>query len=328
MTDSLRIGTRGSALALAQTRTIAQSLGAACGLPIELVTVTTHGDTSRESLATLGGTGVFASALRDALLAGRCDAVVHSLKDLPTLAQPGLVIGAIPRRADARDVLCARDKLTLKTLAPGARVGTGSPRRMAQLHQARGDVQIVDIRGNVDTRLGRVFGTGAAGSQPTDALDAVILAAAGLSRLGRSDTATDTFSLSDWPTAPGQGALAIEVREGDERGRGVLAKALASVNHASTNACAAAERFVLAGLDAGCSAPIGTSAQIDDGMLFLTATVYEPAGDRRITSSHAATLEGAALPALLAAAKEVADRVVAELLEAGAGEFAPLGDGA
>jgi hydroxymethylbilane synthase len=323
MTDALRIGTRGSTLALAQTRAIAQSLESASGRPIELVSVTTHGDTSRESLSTLGGTGVFASALRDALLDGRCDAVVHSLKDLPTAAQPGLVIGAIPRRADARDVLCARDGLTLHSLAPGARVGTGSPRRMAQLRAARGDVEVVDIRGNVDTRLSRVLD---ADAHDENALDAVILAAAGMSRLGRADAATETFSLSDWPTAPGQGALAIEVRDGEERGRGLLAKALTAVNHATTNACAVAERLVLAGLDAGCSAPIGTSAQIDDGLMFLTATVYKPDGTQRITSSHAVSLDGTALPMLLAAARDVAERVVAELLDAGAGQLAPLGD--
>ncbi|MEO8908117.1 MAG: hydroxymethylbilane synthase [Microbacteriaceae bacterium] len=328
----LRIGTRGSALAIAQTRAIAKALGAASGLEIELVTVTTHGDTSRESLAVLGGTGVFAGALRDALLQDRCDVVVHSLKDLPTSAVPGLVIGAIPRRADARDVLCARGGLTLHTLPAGARVGTGSPRRVAQLRHARPDIDVVDIRGNVDTRLDRVFG----GAEPRvdssdhdrasgDALDAIILAAAGLGRLGRADAASDTFSLSDWPTAPGQGALAIEVRDGDERGRGGLANALASLNHVTTNACASAERLVLAGLDAGCSAPIGTTAQLDDGLLFLTATVYKPDGTQQITSSHAATPDGMALPALLEAARDVSTRVVAELLAAGAGELAPLG---
>ncbi|HEY5223072.1 MAG TPA: hydroxymethylbilane synthase [Microbacteriaceae bacterium] len=320
MTDVLRIGTRGSALALAQTRAIAKALGAASGCEIELVTVTTHGDTSRESLSALGGTGVFASALRDALLEDRCDAVVHSLKDLPTVAVPGLVIGAIPRRADARDVLCARDELTLAALPTGARVGTGSPRRIAQLRHTRPDVEVVDIRGNVDTRLGRVFDLDATDA---DALDAIILAAAGLGRLGRADAATDTFSLSDWPTAPGQGALAIEVRDGDEHGRGVLATALKSVNHVTTNACATAERLVLAGLNAGCSAPIGTTAQFDDGIFFLTATVYKPDGTERITSSHAATPDATTLPALLDAARDVSARVVTELLEAGAAELAP-----
>jgi len=330
MTASLRVGTRGSELALAQTRVVAAALGKASGREVELVTVTTHGDTSRDSLADLGGTGVFASALRESLLAEECDVIVHSLKDLPTAAYPGLAIGAVPRRADARDVLCASTELhasgesTLGTVPAGTRIGTGSPRRAAQVRAARPDVEVVDIRGNVDSRLGRV----GADSSNSDRLDAVILAAAGLSRLGRSDAATDTFSLSEWPTAPGQGALALEVRDGEQRGSAPLAKALASVNHATTRAMISAERLVLAGLEAGCSAPIGATAMIDDGLLFLTATVYKPDGTQRITSSHATSLEGAAFHALLAGAQDAAARVVAELLGSGAAELAPLGGGA
>ncbi|MDQ1574144.1 MAG: hydroxymethylbilane synthase, partial [Actinomycetota bacterium] len=152
---TMRIGTRGSALALAQTRIVAADLEKT-GVTVELVIVTTEGDTSKASLASLGGTGVFASALREALLDGRCDAVVHSLKDLPTKPHPGLVIGAIPKREDVRDALCARDGLTLDDLPAGAKVGTGSPRRQAQLRSRRPDLEVVDIRGNVDTRLGRV----------------------------------------------------------------------------------------------------------------------------------------------------------------------------
>ena len=152
----VRIGTRGSALALAQTQTIANSLAARTGVEVEIVTVRTEGDTSTESLASLGGTGVFAGALREALIAGRCDVVVHSLKDLPTAAYPGLSIGAVPKRVDARDALCARDELTLDTLPEGAKVGTGSPRRAAQLRSRRPDLEVVDIRGNVDTRLAHV----------------------------------------------------------------------------------------------------------------------------------------------------------------------------
>ena len=199
----LRIGTRGSALAVAQTTAVAESIARATGLDIELVTITTHGDTSRESLSELGGTGVFATALREALLADECDLLVHSLTDRPTAPAPGLVIGAVPKRADARDALCARDGFTLDTLPDGAKVGTGSPRRVAQLKSVRPDLDVVDIRGNVDTRLGRV----AEGD-----LDAVVLAAAGLGRLGRLDAVTDFFPLSQVPTAPGQGALALEVR--------------------------------------------------------------------------------------------------------------------
>jgi len=314
VSPAIRVGTRGSALAMAQTTAVANRIATLAGAPVEIIPITTHGDTSRESLASLGGTGVFATALRDALLAGDCDLVVHSLKDLPTGAHPGLVIGATPKRADARDVLCARAGFTLDTLPEGARVGTGSPRRAAQLRSLRPDLEVVDIRGNVDTRLGRV----AEGD-----LDAVVLAAAGLGRLGRLDEVAPEFlELSAWPTAPGQGALAIEVREGKpERG---LAVALAAINHGSTQATTTAERLVLAHLEAGCAAPIGATAVIDDGLLFLTATVYSPDGTRKVTSSHAATPESHSASHLFEAAEDVADRASRELLAGGAAQFAPL----
>lgn len=319
---ALRVGTRGSALALAQTRQVADSLAKASGLNVELVTITTHGDTTTESLSQLGGTGVFTSALRDALLRGEIDVAVHSLKDLPTAEHPDIVLAAVPKRADARDVLCARDGLVLDTLPEGARVGTGSPRRMAQLKSVRADLDVVDIRGNIDTRLGRVFDA----VDDDRRLDAIVLAAAGLGRLGRADAATQHLELSDWPTAPGQGALALETRrEKDAAPEGrALAKALDAVNHATTRANVAAERGVLAGLEAGCAAPLGTTALVEDGLLFLTATVYKPDGSQRLTSSHAASLEGNGQAALLEAAKDASQRVVDELLAAGAAELAPL----
>ncbi len=311
---AIRVGTRGSALAMAQTTTVANRIGASAGVEIEIVPITTHGDTSRESLSTIGGTGVFANALRESLLAGDCDLIVHSMKDLPTGEHPGLVIGATPKRADARDVLCARDGLTLETLPAGSRVGTGSPRRIAQLRSRRPDLEIVDIRGNVDTRLGRV----ADGD-----LDAVILAAAGLGRLGRLDeVATEFLDLSDWPTAPGQGALAIEVRGG--KLDSPVARALAAINHGTTQGVTSAERGVLARLDAGCSAPIGATATVDDGLIFLTATVYSPDGTRKLTSSHAATPESTSPRHLVEAADDIAERVATELLAGGAAELAPL----
>ncbi len=310
----IRVGTRGSALAMAQTTAISNRIAAAGGAEIEIIPITTHGDTSRESLASLGGTGVFATALREALLAGECDMVVHSLKDLPSAAHPGLVIGATPKRADARDVLVARDGLTLDELPAGSKVGTGSPRRAAQLRARRPDLEVVDIRGNVDTRLGRV----ADGD-----LDAVVLAAAGLSRLGRlAEVATEYLELSDWPTAPGQGALAIEVREG--KLAGPLATGLAAVNHVTTQVNTTAERLVLARLEAGCSAPIGATAVVDE-LVFLTATVYAPDGSAKLTSSHAATPESNQLRHLLEAADDIAGRVAAELLADGAADLAPLG---
>jgi hydroxymethylbilane synthase len=301
---SIRIGTRGSALALAQTATIAAKLSGDGGTTVEIVTVTTTGDVSPGSLSEIGGTGVFASALRDALLSGGCDLIVHSLKDLPTAPHPGLVIAAIPQRADARDALCARDGLTLDSLPEAARVGTGSPRRTAQLRARRPDLEVVDIRGNVDTRLGMVT---------SGALDAVVLAAAGLDRLGRLDAATELLGIDGWPTAPGQGALAIEVRAGDER----LVKAL---DHTPSRTIVEAERTLLALLEAGCAAPVAANAFMDDGLIFLSARVYSLDGSQRITASHALYISDSKFPAL-----DVAQRVATELLEAGAADLAPLG---
>jgi len=296
----MRIGTRGSPLAVAQTNCIAAALATKTGVSPEIVTISTEGDRSTAALSSLGGTGVFATALRDALTSGEVDIVVHSLKDLPTAIYPGLVIAAIPKRADARDALCARDSLTMDTLPPGARVGTGSPRRVAQLHARRPDLEVVDIRGNVDTRLGRVA--------PGE-LDAVVLAAAGLERLGRLDAVTEFLGLDGWPTAPGQGALAVEVRAGEEK----LAKVL---DHATSRILVEAERQTLALLEAGCSAPVGAHALIDDGMLFLSARVYSADGTNRITSSHALYVDDVKDPA-----GDLAARVAKELFDRGAAEL-------
>lgn len=303
----MKIGTRGSALALAQSGQVAAQLAKALGEEVELVAISTEGDHSTASLSSLGGTGVFASALREALLAGECDAIVHSLKDLPTDGYSGLSIGAIPKRADARDALIG---YSLDDLPIGARVGTGSPRRVAQLKASRPDLQVVDIRGNVDTRLARVG---------TD-LDAVVLAVSGLGRLGRLDAITEFLGLGSWPSAPGQGALAIEVRDDSHK----FTTALRSVDHASTRLAVLAERAVLAQLEAGCAAPIGATAVLDDQLLFLSATVYALDGSSSLTSSHALVMEGTAderarLP------KELGDRVAEELLRLGAAELAPLG---
>lgn len=294
---TLRIGTRGSALALTQTGMVADDLADATGVTTELVTITTDGDRSNEPLSRAGGTGLFTGALRDALLDDRCDLVVHSLKDLPTAPHDRLVVAAMPVREDPRDALCARDGLTLETLPEGARVGTGSPRRMAQLRARRPDIEVVDIRGNVDTRLGRVA--------PGD-LDAVILAAAGLRRLGRTEVVTEYLDPDRWPTAPGQGALAVEVRRGDED----LVKAL---DHVETRAAVEAEREVLALLEAGCSAPVGARAVVDAGLLLLSASVYSLDGQTVLTSSHAASWPDEGDPS-----REVAARVARELLDAGA----------
>ncbi|WP_243073610.1 hydroxymethylbilane synthase [Microbacterium sp. SS28] len=298
---TLRIGTRASTLARAQAGTVAEALGG------ELVLIVSEGDRSAESLASLGGTGVFATALREALLAGEVDAVVHSFKDLPTTPAEGLSIAAVPKRADARDALCTRDGVELDALAAGARVGTGSPRRRAQLAARRPDLELIDIRGNIDSRLERLTT-----DDPERALDAVLLAAAGLGRIGRLDAVSQLLPLESWPTAPAQGALAVETRAGDERHA-------ARLDHRPTRQAAEAERGVLARLEAGCAAPIGAHAFLEDGLLFLTARVYRPDGGEYVTSAHAAFPDDDA-PAELAA------RVADELLALGAARLAPLHD--
>ena len=315
----IRLGTRGSALALAQSQRIADSIAARTGTPVELVTISTHGDRSSAPLETMGGVGVFVAAVREALLAGECDVIVHSLKDLPTAPHPGLTIAAIPKRVDPRDGLVARDGMTLDALPEGARVGTGSPRRRAQLRRRRGDLDIVDLRGNVDTRVARVLGGQAPDgtNRPTPDLDAVVLAVAGLERLGRDDVITEHLGIAGWPTAPGQGALAVETLPA---AKGALRTALQGIDHAATRACVEAERGVLRLLEAGCSAPIGAHAFIDDGMLFLAARVYSPETGEQVSSAHALYLDDSRTPG-----DDAAKAVVAELLAQGAAELAPLG---
>lgn len=300
---ALRLGTRGSALALAQSRAIAEQLGA------EVVVIESEGDRSSESLALMGGTGVFVTALRTALLNNEVDVVIHSFKDLPTAPAEGLAVAAVPPRADARDALCARDGLTLDTLPEGAKVGTGSPRRRAQLAARRPDLHLVDIRGNVDTRLSRV-----GSDDPERALDAVVLAAAGLDRLGRADAITQHLELAWWPTAPAQGALAVETRAGEKN----LA---AKLDHRPSRVAAEAERGVLARLEAGCSAPVAATAFLEDGMMFLSAKVYALDGTGQLTASHALYVADSKDPA-----GELSERVAAELLDSGAADLAPMGD--
>src|SRR6476620_440636 len=206
MSGPIRLGTRPSLLALTQSRWVAERLSVAVGREVELVQVTTTGDRDDAPLAQLGGTGVFVSALREALLDGRIDLAVHSLKDLPTGPADGLVLAAVPLREDPRDVVVARDGLTLGELPAGARIGTGSPRRAAQLRALGLGFDVVGIRGNVDTRIGKVV----AGE-----VDAVVLARAGIARLDRLDEVTEVLDPLQMLPAPGQGALAVECRAGD-----------------------------------------------------------------------------------------------------------------
>ncbi|MCX4989325.1 MULTISPECIES: hydroxymethylbilane synthase [unclassified Streptomyces] len=251
--QALRLGTRRSKLAMAQSGQVADAVSKVTGRPVELVEITTYGDVSRESLAQIGGTGVFVTALREALVRGEVDFAVHSLKDLPTAQPDDLALAAVPVREDVRDVLVARDGLTFAELPDGARVGTGSPRRMAQLNAyARSHgmtIETVAIRGNVDTRIGYVR----AGE-----LDAVVLAAAGLNRIGRIDEVTDFLSVDNVLPAPGQGALAIECAADNAD----LVAALGELDDPFTRVAVTAERSLLAALEAGCSAPVGALADL------------------------------------------------------------------
>ncbi len=250
---TIRIGTRRSLLARTQSEHVAAVLREALGRDVELVEVTTEGDVSSAPLATLGGTGVFVGALRDALLRGEVDLAVHSLKDLPTTPHEGITLAAVPVREDPRDVVVARDGLTLGELPHGARIGTGSPRRAAQLHALGLGFDVVAIRGNVDTRIRKVF---------DGEVDAVVLARAGIARLGRMDQVTEVLDPLQMLPAPGQGALAVECRDDAVD---LAADVRAALDDPRTRAAVSAERAVLATLEAGCSAPVGAMAEIAEG---------------------------------------------------------------
>ena len=297
--STLRLGTRRSALALAQSEDVAAALRR-LSHTVELVEVVTEGDRSAAAIQTMGGTGVFVTELRRRLADGDIDLAVHSLKDLPTQPADGLVVAAIPPRADARDALVARDGATLGELPSGARVGTGSPRRSAQLRALGLGLDVVAIRGNVDTRLRRVA---------DGEVDAVVVAAAGLARLGRSDEASEVLDPVQMLPAPGQGALAVECRADDED----LVAALAVLDDADTRAAVTAERTVLAALEAGCTAPVGALADValgDDGAeIYLRAVVasVDGAGTVRLSATGPA-----------ADAVGLGHRLAAALLDAGA----------
>jgi hydroxymethylbilane synthase len=306
-TERLRLGTRASVLARTQSQRVADAVTVATGTPVELVPITTEGDRSATAIAQLGGTGVFVTAIRQALLGGTIDLAVHSYKDLPTAAAEGLTLAAVPSREDPRDALVARDGLTLGELPTGARVGTGAPRRVAQLRALGLGLDVVPIRGNVDTRMGRVRGLGEQGD-----LDAVVLARAGLARLGRLDAVTETLDPLQVLPAPAQGALAVECRADDARTRELLA----SLEDAATRACVAAERSALAALEAGCSAPVAAYAEVAEGEhgpeLFLRASVTALDGSDAVRGS----VTGPA-----AEAARLGREVAAELLDRGAAEL-------
>jgi hydroxymethylbilane synthase len=284
----LRIGTRASALARTQSEYVAALLRERLGVQTTLVDIVSEGDRNPGPLDQIGGTGVFVTAVREAVLAGVVDIAVHSLKDLPTQPDERLTLAAVPRREDPRDALVARDGLTLGELPDGARVGTGSPRRTAQLRALGLGVEVVPIRGNVDTRIRKV----ADGD-----VDAVVLAQAGLLRLGRVDVVTEVLDPIQVLPAPGQGALAVEVSAAASV---LAAEVSAAVDDADSRARVTAERSLLAALEAGCTAPVGALAELaegDDGPeLYLRGVVsaLDGSNDVRLSATghpaHAADL--------------------------------------
>jgi hydroxymethylbilane synthase len=302
MSAPIRLGTRASALAMTQARWVGDRLSEGSGREVELVEITTEGDRDTTPLAQLGGTGVFVSALREALLDGRIDVAVHSLKDLPTQPPGGIALAAVPVREDPRDVVVARDGLTLGELPVGSRVGTGAPRRSAQLHALGLGLEITDIRGNVDTRIRKV---------QDGAYDAIVLARAGLARLGRLDEATEVLDPLQMLPAPGQGALAVETREGDE-----LTTEVSVLDDPHTRAAVTAERAVLATLEGGCAAPVGVLAEVVEGEtgeeLWVRAAALSPDGSLAVRMSATGDPADAA---------GVGNRLAEQMLDEGAGQL-------
>jgi hydroxymethylbilane synthase len=295
---TLRLGSRKSPMAVAQSRQVADRITERTGRRVEIVGVTTLGDVSRAQLTQIGGTGVFVSALREALLGGEVDLAVHSLKDLPAGPAAGIALAAVPPRDDPRDALVARDGAKLADLPIGARIGTGSPRRAAQLLGLRADLRCVPIRGNAGTRL----------SQVTDGeLDGVVLACAGLARIGHAGAITQVFELDEMLPAPGQGALAVECRDSDPE----LAALLAAVNDEASMAATIAERSLLEALAAGCSAPVGGYAAGTEQLL-MRAAVLSPDGTRVLRAHGSA-------PA--ADARRLGRDLAAELVRRGASDL-------
>jgi hydroxymethylbilane synthase len=307
---ALRLGTRRSLLARTQAQQVADALTARTGREVELVEIVTTGDTTPGPIAALGGTGVFVNALRDALLDGRVDLAVHSLKDLPTTPAPGLVLAAVPPREDARDALVARDGLALAELPDGARIGTGSPRRAAMLRALGLGVDVVAVRGNVDTRLALVA---------DGELDGVLLARAGLARLGRLDAVTEVFDPVQVLPAPGQGALAVEsldptTLDGDAAAAATaVLDSLQLLDDPDSRASVAAERALLATLEAGCTAPVGAYAVVSEGdedpELYLRAAVVAVDGTAQVRQSTTGAVHDA---------QEIGRRLATEMLAAGA----------
>jgi hydroxymethylbilane synthase len=293
---ALRIGTRGSALALWQARSIAKALHDLTGADPEIVIIKTSGDKFQEiSFSQIAGKGVFIKELEDALLEERIDLAVHSMKDVPTELPPGLTIAAIGKRDDVRDALLSSSGATLATLPQGARVGTSSLRRQSQLLHARRDLRTIELRGNVDTRISKL---------KRGDYDAIVLAKAGLDRLGLSENITEVLPQDVSLPAAGQGAIGIEARAGDSATLGVLV----GLEDAQTRYAVNAERAALAGLGGGCQVPIGAWGRVESGKLLLDVAVLSPDGAQRLWEKDSGSL---------AEAEAIGQRVARKLRDSG-----------
>lgn len=288
MAEILRVGTRASLLATTQTGTVIELLKEHTDSKIELVPIHSDGDLLTGPLATIGGTGIFAARLRQALLDGEIDIAVHSLKDLPTAEYPGLVLAAVPERVDVRDVLITRDGATLAELPRGSRIGTGAPRRAAALKRMRPDLQILDIRGNVDTRIAKV---------DSGEYDGAVLAAAGVLRIGRQTRISQFFEFSEIPHAPGQGALAVEASAAALADNPDLAELLNHIDSPEARVSAGVERELLAVLEAGCTAPIGAHGELRDGSLILSGVIFSDDGSEKVEETVSVPFSGFENPA-------------------------------
>jgi hydroxymethylbilane synthase len=291
-------------MAIAQSTRVGNAITSATGREVEIVGIDSVGDASPEQMTQIGGTGVFVSSLRASLLAGEVDFAVHSLKDLPVGSAAEIVVAAVPGRDDPRDALVARDGAKLADLPLGAKIGTGSPRRAAQLLILRPDVRPVPLRGNAGTRMKKV---------QTGELDAVVLAHAGLARIGRLDAVAQVFDPDEMMPAPGQGALAVECLGGRED----LVALLGSIDDPLSRAATTAERSLLAELQAGCSAPVGAYAEGTD-VLRLRGLVVAADGGRALRGSASGTL---------AQADQIGRQVAADLLSRGAASYMAVSGG-
>jgi hydroxymethylbilane synthase len=306
----LRIGTRGSSLALWQANHIAESLARLHGVETEILRIRTSGDRLQsasvaqvnEAIGAEGGKGIFIKEIEDALLSGAVDLAVHSMKDVPTETPAGLAFAAITRREDPRDCLISREGLTLEKLAQGARVGTSSLRRQAQLRHHRPDLDVVELRGNVDTRIRKL---------ESGEFDAIVLAMAGVTRLGAKDKVTQIFDEDLMLPAVGQGALGIETRADDAQ----TSRFVAALDHEETRACITAERALLRELQGGCQVPLGAWGRMRSGELHLEAAVFSAAG------TEAVRFDEAGAPA---EAEAIGIRLAQVLIQAGADKILRL----